>query len=186
MLDTWELSLLDAIQTHCRSAWGDVVMPAVSSLGNNGLIWLGLTAILLLHPKTRKIGRSMAVALVLDVICCNFILKPLIGRVRPCDLNSAVTLLVPHPTDASFPSGHTAASFAAVAALRSSGSRLWVPALVLAVAIGFSRLYLYVHFPSDVLGGAFLGIVLGTLGAWLNQKFWPALDQRLHRQARAN
>lgn len=186
MLDLWELSLLDAIQAHCRSAWGDLVMPAISSLGNNGLIWLGLTAVLLLHPKTRKTGRALAVALVLDVICCNFILKPLIGRVRPCDLNAAVTLLVPHPTDPSFPSGHTAASFAAVAALHSSGSRLWVPALILAAAIGFSRLYLYVHFPSDVLGGALLGVALGTLGAWLERTLWPALDQRLHRQPRAN
>ena len=73
--------------------------------------------------------------------------------------------------DASFPSGHTAASFAAVFALKASGSRLWKPALVLAAAIAFSRLYLYVHWPSDVLFGAVLGTALGYAGAWLAGRF---------------
>ena len=77
-------------------------------------------------------------------------------------MNTAVELLTAPPLDASFPSGHTAASFAAVFALKASGSRLWKPALAVAVVIAFSRLYLYVHWPSDVLCGALLGAALAT------------------------
>ena len=113
----------------------------------------------------------MALALVLDLVCCNLILKPLVDRVRPFAVNTAVELLTAPPLDASFPSGHTAASFAAVFALKASGSRLWKPALVLAAAIAFSRLYLYVHWPSDVLFGAVLGAALGYAGAWLARRF---------------
>ena len=86
---------------------------------------------------------------------------------RPCAVNPAVELLVAYPSDASFPSGHTAASFAAVGALRAAGSRLWLPLLALAALIGFSRLYLYVHWPSDVLAGAMLGWGLGFLARYL-------------------
>lgn len=156
-----EFAILDWIQAHLRCGLLDILMPAVSFLSNHGEVWIALAAVLLLFPKTRRAGAVVAVALVLDVVCCNMVLKPLFGRVRPCDLNSAVELLVARPLDASFPSGHTAASFAAAFALRAAGSRLWLPAALLAAAIAFSRLYLYVHWPSDVLGGAALGIALG-------------------------
>ena len=88
-------------------------------------------------------------------------IKPLVGRIRPYDINTAVGLLIPRPTDFSFPSGHTGASFAAAAALEDSNYRLRIPAWVLAVLIAFSRLYLYVHYPTDVLAGAMLGILTG-------------------------
>ena len=103
--------------------------------------------------------------LVLEVICCNLVLKPLVARVRPCDVNTAVQLLISRPDDFSFPSGHTGASFAAVSALCCSRSRLWIPSLVLAVLIAFSRLYLYVHYPTDILAGMLLGITSGWLGS---------------------
>lgn len=110
---------------------------------------------------------SLSFALILDLICCNIVLKPLVGRVRPFLVNTAVELLTAPPADASFPSGHTAASFAAVFALRASGSPLWKPALVLAAGIAFSRLYLYVHWPTDVLGGILVGAAAGWAGARL-------------------
>ena len=109
----------------------------------------------------------MAFGLTLDLIACNLVLKPLIGRLRPFVERPDVVLLIPPPGDASFPSGHTAASFAAAFALKASGSPLWKPALLWALLIAFSRLYLYVHWPSDVLGGAVLGAVVGWLGAKL-------------------
>ena len=95
------------------------------------------------------------------------ILKPLIGRVRPFVFRPDLPLLVPPPGDASFPSGHTAAAFAVVFALKTAGSPLWRPALALAVVTAFSRLYLYVHWPTDILGGVLLGAAVGWAGAKL-------------------
>lgn len=160
-MQTMEFFILNWIQANCRCAFLDALMPAVSALCSHGEIWIALALVLLLIKRTRKLGAVMAVALVLDVVCCNLLLKPLVGRLRPCVVNPAVTLLVAIPTDASFPSGHTASSFAAVSALLSCRSKLWRPAFALALLIAFSRLYLYVHWPSDVLGGAVLGTLLG-------------------------
>ena len=162
-----ELAILNWIQNLFRTDLLDTVMVAVSSLCNHGEIWIVLAAVLLCFRRTRRVGVTVAVALVLDVIVCNGILKPLFGRVRPCVVNPAVELLAACPSDASFPSGHTASSFAAVGALRAVGSRLWLPGLLLAVLIAFSRLYLYVHWPSDVLAGAALGWGLGYLARYL-------------------
>ena len=110
-------------------------------------------------------------ALLVDLVVCNGILKPLVHRIRPFDVKTGVELLVNRPTDYSFPSGHTAASFASVMALYLAGEKkLWIPTLVLAVLIAFSRLYLYVHYPTDVLGGIAVGAVAGALGYWLVKK----------------
>lgn len=140
------------------------IMRAASRLGDAGFIWILLAVILLLIPKTRKIGMLVSVALILDVITCNLILKPLVARTRPYDVNTAIELLIAAPKDFSFPSGHTAASFAAVSALWfAKEKKFWIPALVLAVLIAFSRMYFYVHYPTDVLGGALLGILCGWM-----------------------
>ena len=139
-----------------------------------------LAAVLLLLWKHRWTGMSLSFALILDLICCNIVLKPLVGRVRPFLVNTAVELLTAPPADASFPSGHTAASFAAVFALRASGSPLWKPALVLAAGIAFSRLYLYVHWPTDVLGG----ILVGAAAGWAGARLADALRRRRERLGR--
>lgn len=165
-MQNFELGMLDWIQAHLRCGFLDAVLPAVSWTCNHGELWILLAVALVLFRKTRRQGWSVGCALVLDLICCNLILKPLVGRVRPFAVNTAVELLTAPPLDASFPSGHTAASFAAVFALKASGSRLWTPALAVAVVIAFSRLYLYVHWPSDVLCGGLLGTALGYAGAY--------------------
>ena len=114
----------------------------------------------------RKYGLAMLVGLCIDVIVCNGLLKNLVARTRPCDVNTAIQLLISHPTDYSFPSGHTAASFTAVAALYFSGDKkIWKAAIVLGILIAFSRMYLYVHYPTDILGGALIGIFSGFVGA---------------------
>ena len=161
-----ELFILDWMQNHLRCGLLDAVLPAISWTCNHGEVWILLALLLVLRKNSRRQGWAVAAALVLDLVCCNLFLKPLVGRVRPFAMNPAVELLIPPPLDASFPSGHTAASFAAVFALRGSGSPLWKPALAVAILIAFSRLYLYVHWPSDVLGGALLGAFLGWAGAW--------------------
>lgn len=159
-----EIRILDLIQ-NLRTPVGDLVVPLVTRLGDAGMIWIVLTVILLAIPKTRRSGAVLAAALCVDLVLCNGILKNLFGRIRPFDVNPSVSLLVAKPADFSFPSGHTAASFAAAAALRFAGEKwLWKPALTLAILIAFSRLYLYVHYPTDILGGLIVGIISGYAG----------------------
>lgn len=162
----FEFEFLDFLQTM-HTPLITKIMKAASKLGDAGFIWILLAAVLLMIPKTRKVGILVSVALLLDVLTCNVILKPLIARTRPYDVNKAVELLIRAPRDYSFPSGHTAASFAAAAALWFADKKKFaIPALVLAVLIAFSRMYFYVHYPTDVLGGAILGMVCG----WLSYK----------------
>ena len=163
-MQDFEFAVLDWIQVHLRCGFLDAVLPYITALANHGEIWILLAAALLLRRKTRRDGAVLSCALVLDLICCNIILKPLIGRLRPCMVNTAVELLIAAPASGSFPSGHTAASFAAVFALRAAGSPLWKPVLPLACVIAFSRMYLYVHWPSDILGGVLLGAAVGWGG----------------------
>lgn len=162
-----ELEILNWIQ-GLRTPVGDVVMPLISKLGDAGIIWILMTVVMLLIPKTRKSGAIVAAALCVDVILCNGILKNLFARVRPCDVNIDIQLLIARPSDFSFPSGHTAASFASVTALCLAGEKkLWKPGLVLAILIAFSRMYLYVHYPTDILGGLAAGIVSGFAGYFI-------------------
>lgn len=174
-----EFRILDFLQ-EMRTPVGDAVMCFITKLGNAGMIWIVLAVILLLIPKTRKshkgiplcpfgpdtrkTGIVIMAALCIDFVVCNGILKNLFARIRPCDVNTQIQLLIARPDDFSFPSGHTVASFAAVAALYFSGERkLWKPALALACLIAFSRLYLYVHYPTDILGGIFVGLAAGYI-----------------------
>ena len=159
-----ELAVLDLIQA-LRCGPLDWLMAFISRLSDHGEIWILFAALLLLFRRQRRFGLSAACALILDLVSCNLILKPLIGRVRPFAFRPDLALLVPPPGDASFPSGHTAAAFAVVFALRAAGSPLWLPALILAAATAFSRLYLYVHWPTDILGGVLLGAAVGWAGA---------------------
>ena len=158
-----EIGILNWIQNlHTPAA--DAAMCFVTRLGDGGILWILLTVLLFLIPKTRKSGIILAAALCVDLVLCNGVLKHLFCRIRPCDVNTAVQLLIPRPGDFSFPSGHTAASFAAVAALYFAGAKKWWKiTLPLAILMAFSRMYLYVHFPTDILGGAVLGITIGAL-----------------------
>lgn len=180
-----ELTILDFIQEYIRNALLDVIMPAVSTLGNAGIIWILLTIVLLVYKKTRRTGAILAAALLVDVFLCNGLIKPLVARTRPFVLNPSIKLLVTMPKDYSFPSGHTAASFASVTALFLAREKLlWKPALILACLIAFSRLYLYVHFPTDVLAGIILGILAGVAGYLIVK----GLENRIqnHKKERTN
>ena len=146
--------------------------------GEHGEIWIAFTLLLLLCRRTRKAGAAMAIALVSYLIAGDCILKPLFARPRPCDVNTAVTILVKRPHGHSFPSGHTASAFAAAFALWLQNRKLGTPALVLAAFIAFTRLYLYVHFPTDVLGGLVLGLALGAISSQLADKIADVRSNR--------
>ena len=158
-----EFEILDFIQSHLRTPIGDKVMPLVTMLGNGGALWMVLGVILFIRKKHRKTAGILFLALLIEVLICNVYLKNAIATARPCDLNTTVKLLIPKPQDYSFPSGHTGASFAAVTALYLGKERKWYLALIPAILIAFSRLYLYVHFPIDILGGILVGICSGFM-----------------------
>ncbi|MEI3494602.1 MAG: phosphatase PAP2 family protein [Blautia obeum] len=168
----FELNILDWFQT-LHTPVMDKLMTSVTKLGDAGIFWIILTLIFLIIPKMRKTGVTMAAALIVDLLLCNVLLKNLVARTRPYDVNTTVELLVAKLRDYSFPSGHTAASFASVTALYLSGERRigLKPALVISCLIAVSRLYLYVHYPTDVLGGIIFGCLSGWLGYHIVRKF---------------
>ena len=165
-----ELRFLDFLQT-IHTPLLDKILAFITSLGNAGIVWIVLVVVLLILPKTRKTGIIVAAALLMDLILCNLILKNLVARGRPYDVNTAIAILIKKPLDFSFPSGHTAASFAAMTALfLAKMKKAWIAALILAVLIAFSRVYFYVHYPTDVLGGAVVGILSGIIGYAIVEK----------------
>lgn len=173
-----EIHILDMIQ-NLRTPLGDVVVPAITKLGDAGIIWIILAMILLIIPKTRKTGVIMTAALLVDLLLCNVLIKNLVARTRPFDVNTTVKLLIEKPHDYSFPSGHTAASFACVAALYLAGEKkMWKAALVAAIMIALSRMYLYVHYPTDIIGG----VVFGMLSGYLGYKIVEAIQKRREKK----
>ena len=167
---SFDLPVLDWIQMHLQSEFLDTLMPIITMFGDGGIFWIACAVILMLIPKTRRIGLGMAFALAMGLVVCNLTLKPLIGRIRPYDLQAdlgvTIKLLVDAQHDFSFPSGHTIASFEACTVLLLGSRKLGIPATLLAILIAFSRLYLYVHYPTDVITSVVLGILFGIIG-WL-------------------
>ena len=172
-LNLFEANIVYWIQNHLRAGFLTPVMQVITALGNGGAFWIVLTVLLLLFKKTRRAGLCCALALVLDLLAVNIALKPIVARVRPYDVVQNIRVITSLPGDHSFPSGHTwsavTGAWVATAANRKFG---WV-AIPLAAALAFSRLYLYVHFPSDILMGALIGAALGILAVVL-QKRLPA------------
>ena len=160
-LGVWEGHLLLELRKAVSCDFLDQVMIFVSRLGDNGLIWIGLGVIFLLlglwKRSWQKRGLLLLFSLAANALICNQILKPLVGRTRPYDL-LGYTTLIPPVGDPSFPSGHTSASFAAATALYAMDKRWGIAAYGFAALMGFSRLYLGVHFPTDVIVGAGVGV----------------------------
>lgn len=169
-IQSMDFQILDFIAEHMRCPFLDAVMPFITHLADGGWFWIVVAAILLIPKKTRVIGLSMVIALICGVLTANVTLKPLIARVRPYDINTAVELLIKAPTDYSFPSGHTLASFEGAVTLLLYKRSWGIAALTLAVLIAFSRLYLYVHYPTDVLTAVILGILFAFFGKWAANK----------------
>lgn len=163
LAECFDLPILDWITEYLHCAWLDWLMPRITVLGDAGIFWIVLTVIFLLIPKYRKAGCAMALSLIIGLLVCNVVMKPLFARMRPYDyqwvhFGRVIPLLIEAETDFSFPSGHTIASFEAATALCIRSRKWGIPALILASLIAFSRLYLYVHYPTDVLCSVILGI----------------------------
>ena len=158
-----DFSILNWIQDHLRCGFLDAVMPKITVLGTAAALWVVIGLALLMKPATRRTAVLLFIALLTALLVCNLTLKNLVARDRPCWINKDMILLVKSPKDYSFPSGHTAMSFLSATVLTRLGRKAGVAAFVVATLIAFSRLYLYVHFPSDVAAGALIGTMIGVL-----------------------
>ena len=162
-LDRLDTAVLYFIQEHIRSGWMDGFWTGVTSLANGGWFWILTAAVLFLWGRTRRAGLTAAVSMLLGFLITNLLLKNLVARPRPFDLYPVIQPLVERPHDFSFPSGHTCVSFAASLVYLRMLPRPWGAAsVVLAAVIALSRLYVGVHYPSDVLGG----FLVGCLVSW--------------------
>ena len=181
--ENFDLPILDWIAQHLWCPFLDAVMPVITKLGNGGIFWIAAAVVLMLFPKYRKAGFAMGAALLMGLLLCNLTLKPLVARIRPYDyqlehFGKVIPLLIATPHDFSFPSGHTIASFEAATALLLHNRKLGIPAMVLAALVAFSRLYLYVHYPTDVIASILLGVGLAFLGTWLVKKGYQIYENR--------
>ena len=184
--ESFDLPILEWIAGNLQCAFLDFLMPLITVLGDAGIFWIAAAVVLMLFPKHRKAGLSMGIALLIGVVLCNMILKPWVGRIRPYDyqlehFGKTIELLVATPHDYSFPSGHTIASFEAAVALTVHNKKLGIPAMILAVLIAFSRMYLYVHYPTDVLASVILGTAIAFAGCFLAEKLYAFLAKKLKK-----
>ena len=160
----WEGPVLLWIQEHMRNDFLTPVLTFLTHLGDHGYFWIALTILFLLLKKTRKVGGLMTCSLLLNTLVNNVLLKNLVARTRPYEVVDGLHRIIEAQSDYSFPSGHTGSAFAvAVVVFLMCPRKIGVPVLVFAFVIAFSRLYVGVHFPTDVLGGALIGAVIAYL-----------------------
>ena len=175
-VDSFDSNILFYIQDHIRCRFLDWIFPNITFLGDGGVFWILLAAVFMCFRKTRRAAFCAAFALIGSLLLNNFILKPLVDRIRPYEYYEGLILIGKRAFDASFPSGHTAASVAAAVAMSFYlKKRQSIPLIFLALMIGFSRLYIAIHYPTDVLFGLFDGVVLAfvalVLERWIHRKY---------------
>jgi len=164
----------------------DKVMIGITYLGEKGIFWIGIAIILLFFKKTRKCGIFMLISMAIGVIIGNGIIKNLVARPRPCWIDESINLLISNPKDFSFPSGHTLASFEAAITILLFNRKWGIVALITAILVGISRMYLFVHFPTDVLAGAVLGTVIATLVYFIGNKIEKNIKNKQNIEEKKN
>ena len=148
----------------------NIIMIFLTYLGEKGIFMILLSIILMFNNKTRKCGIFMLISLAVGLIIGNGIIKNLVARQRPCWIDPTINLLIANPKDFSFPSGHTLAAFETAVTIFLFNKKYGIPAIIIATLIGISRLYLFVHFPTDVLGGAILGTAIAISVHYVGNK----------------
>ena len=168
------------IAEHVRCAVLDPFMELYTQLGNTGMLFIALGVLMLFFKPTRRAGLSALCAMLIGFIVVNLTIKPLVSRPRPWLAIENFVNLVPEHDPNSFPSGHTNAAFAFALAVCMSAPKKWMKAAAVAMAamMGLSRLYVGVHFPSDVLAGAVIGSLCGLLGGLAVKKGWERISRR--------
>lgn len=174
-----DFQILDFIQTYLKNDIFDTVLPIITSLGNGGMLWIVIGVVCLVFANTRKMGFQMLLAMAFGFLVGNMGLKLLIARERPYTFVDGFELLIKEPSDYSFPSGHTLSSFSAALTIVQYYKGAGIAAIVLATIIAFSRLYLYVHFPSDVIAGFLLALLMVWLAKYVIQKIYHSKEKNI-------
>ena len=177
-MNNFEIGILDFIQEHLRFGFLDSLMVHITRLADTGIVWIVLAVALICFKQTRKMGITLGLALLLGLLVGNLWLKNLFARVRPYDVNLTVDLLIERLSDYSFPSGHTRCCFESGMAMYFCDKRFGKVAFVLGGIIGFSRLYLYVHYPTDVIAGALLGLLNGFVAFIIVDKIYKLINKK--------
>jgi undecaprenyl-diphosphatase len=164
-------SILDFINNNLHYPWLDKLMIGLTNLGDGGILWIALALGLIVRKKYRKSGFMILIAIMLGAIFGELIIKNIVQRARPFTHFPGMELLINKPNSYSFPSGHTTASFASAGILSYCFRKYTVAFYILAALIAFSRLYLYVHYPSDILGGIVLGSLSCLLTIYIFKKY---------------
>ena len=183
VIQQFDEQVLVWIAQNIRNGLLDPIMKIYTQMGNTGLLFIVLGLAMLLFRPTRKAGFSALCAMLIGLVVVNFTIKPLIARERPWLVIEGFVNLVEEHDPNSFPSGHTNAAFAFALALCMAAPKRWmkVTAVCMAVVMGLSRLYVGVHFPSDVLAGAVIGSLCGLAGAWVVKTVWERFGPRLRK-----
>lgn len=155
-----ELQILHWINDH-HQVWLTPIMKFFTDFGEMGIGWIVIAILCLAFKRTRKLGLTLVLALIMMYIIGELTLKPLVARARPCQIDTSVSMLIPCPKQFSFPSGHSYASFASSMVIYLYHKRWGLLAFAVAIIVAMSRLYFFVHFPTDILAGALLGIATG-------------------------
>ena len=158
MIQKIDMAILEFINNNLQNSILDNLMTIITSLGNNGMIWIVISLILIVSKKYRRVGVLCILALTLSTVIGEGILKNLVQRPRPFYEFTDINLLIEKPMSYSFPSGHTGSSFAVAGVIGMLIKKYRIPVFIFAGLIAFSRLYLFVHYPSDILGGIILGL----------------------------
>ena len=174
----WEFDVLYWFQS-IHNSFFDIFWPIVTLLGAKGLFCILTSVLMLIFIKDKRVGLTCMAAWVINVLITNVAIKPIVMRDRPCWIDPAVQLLVERPDDYSFPSGHTAIMFCWAMSIVQYSKKWGAAAIGLALLVAFSRLYLFVHFPTDVIAGAVCGTIAAFISGFLVRKYWPALEKKL-------
>ena len=168
----FEFRILDFIQEYLSSPIMDRIMIFFTMLGDAGALWIAVALYMIISKKHRRTGIALSIALLVSSVLGNLILKPVFARPRPFITKEGMELLINAPGDFSFPSGHTLASFVSATVLIMREKKIGLCFLLPAVLISFSRMYLYVHFPTDILAGILLGVLMGILSVKVTDRLF--------------
>lgn len=176
----WEFQFLNFLQINVVNPIFTPILAFFSYASCAGIIWILFTLYLLIRKDTRKIGFIMAIALIIEVIFVNIIVKPSFQRIRPFNVNTIIDLLIIPPSDYSFPSGHTSVSFTCVTVLLYFKKRkMFFVTLIVAVLTAFSRLYFYIHYPTDIIAGIGFGVLAASI-AFILLPLYPVCEEKLN------